>query len=183
MDRFPLQKCYLRAAVEGDCGALAPRLRDADVTELKLAGEDNPLDALTASFANSKKCTTVATNDDTVQMMFGVAWTRTPRVGLVWMLSSDWIFQGQRTFLRHSKPVVAWLLDGHDIILNDIHDENITSLNWLKWLGFSAISHNPEFGTGAPFTEMALFKDAQTRAMYLDRDWPQQRMLVEHMQK
>jgi hypothetical protein len=174
-------ECYLRPSRAEDCAALAPRLRAADVTELRLAGQGEPADALRASFDNSKKCVSVATQDDVVQMMFGVAWTRTPRVGLVWMLSSDWIFQAKHTFLRHSRPIVGWMLEDHDLILNDIHDENVTSMNWLEWLGFTAISHTPDFGIGAPFTEMALFKDDQTRAMYLERVWPMPQTIAEFM--
>ncbi|NSX54560.1 hypothetical protein [Parasulfitobacter algicola] len=165
----------LRQSKIEDCETLGPHLRKADIEELHLAEYPSSVEALIKSFKNSKKAITVLSQDGQAQMMFGVGWTRTPRVGLVWLLASDYIFECQKTFLRYSRPAVNWMLEDHDLILNCVHDENTVSLNWLRWLSFEAIQHYPDYGIGAPFTEMALFKDEVTKSMYLSKSWPQGR--------
>jgi len=167
-----LNDCLLRDATPEDCKALSPRLRAADVTELHLAKASAPETSLLKSLENSKKAISVLDNNNVVQMMFGVGWGFTPRVGLVWLLSSDWVLTNQQSIARFTKPLTKWLLLDHDVILNYVHDENEVSMRWLKWQGFIPLRRDPNYGRGAPFTQMALFKDEATRHIYVDRIWP-----------
>ena len=172
MDAPGQSGCLIRLAQASDIDDLAPRLRDADCRELDLAEHGPPKQALTESLENSKIALSLLDPSGRVQTMFGVAWSGTPRVGIVWLLSSDFIQEQPLAYLRLSRPCITLLADGHDVIANNVHDENKVSLNWLRWLGFEATQHHPDFGKGAPFTMMARFSSAQVREMYLNKFWP-----------
>ena len=105
--------------------------------------------------------------------MFGVGWTGNPRVGRVWLLSSEYLHEIGRPFLLECPKFIAMFMAGHDVLYNHVHDRNHASIKWLTWLDFEVTATFPEYGEHKqPFTEYCLFRDSETRDIYLHRQWP-----------
>lgn len=162
----------IRPSVTNDMHALSCHLREDDTHELLLSNYGSPINGLTDSYNNSKICLSLISADGKVQAMAGVGWTANPRVGLAWLLSSDYIYSMPRTFLEFCRPGIRSFMQGHDVLYNNVHDANTKSMKWLKWLGFEETFKHPNFGKGAPFTEMSLFASEDVRRMYLEKTWP-----------
>ena len=87
--------------------------------------------------------------DDTgeVLALFGVVPHPTnARFGIVWMLGSDALVSRKAIFLRTSKHWLARLYSVYAALGNVIDARNTVHLNWLKWLGFKAVSRIDRHG-------------------------------------
>ena len=172
----PFYKIYpqgkIAPSVKEDARELAPYLRHGDIDELRYYSDITPFEALTASYNNAKISLTLKDPHGNIVTMFGVGWTPNPRVGRIWLLSSNYIYKIGRPFLRSCPEILNHLFIGHDVVFNHVHDHNTVSIKWLQWLGFEATQKFPEVGKEKqPFTEFCLFKNDTIRDLYLKRDW------------
>lgn len=99
---------FVRNATAEDVEYLAPRLRQADVVELKVGSGSTSYDALMEGLRVSSTCSVGCTDDGRPFIMGGVAECEPGLSGSVWMLSSDTIYKHKFTFFRVSKQ----MLDG-----------------------------------------------------------------------
>jgi hypothetical protein len=163
----------VETSVPGDAEELAPRLRQNDVDELRFYEGQSPHEALLASFNNAKICLSLKDREGRMAAMFGVGWTGNPRVGRVWLLSSEYLYEIGRPFLLECPKYIDMFMAGHDVLYNHVHDRNQASIEWLTWLGFEVTATFPEYGEHKqPFAEYCLFRDSETRDIYLHRRWP-----------
>jgi hypothetical protein len=148
---------YVRTATRADVEYLGPRLRSADVDEVRAMGGVKPLTALTMSFHYSDTALSICTNDDLPMGMFGV--TRWDDRGMVWMLASDELLKHSRIFLRQSRDWVKLLNDEYPVLFNYVDERNTVHIRWIKWCGFTFINRHERMGVERrPFLEFVRIK-------------------------
>lgn len=121
-----------------DLETIARDMRPGDLAELDALGHA-PLHALSTSVGVSKWARVLRdTNTGTPLCVFGLAQSPTHEsVGLPWMLGTIHIKKHQRSFLAHSRRVVAGMQDEYPNLTNMVDARNVVAMNWLRYLGFS----------------------------------------------
>lgn len=140
-------------ATEEHAVSLAPRLRTADLDEVWASGRLTGEEALTKSVRLSTLAWT-ALFDGEPEVMWGVAEypLRDHSLGIVWLLSSEAMYEAKRRFLEESPIYVSIMNELFDTIFNYVHAKNIKSQRWLLSLGFHKVSVHPNFnGNGETF--------------------------------
>ena len=149
-------KWHTRPATEADLVAIAPRLRQADINECAAVCDLAPLDALRLGLPNSS-AVVVDTLDYPIAI-FGVQPMPLPKMGAVWMTSTEDIAQppyvGQ--FIRHSRTVLNTLHAQYPLLCNVVDARNTVHIRWLKWCGFIFLTKHERYGPQQrPFWEFA----------------------------
>jgi hypothetical protein len=65
-------------------------------------------------------------------------------IGVPWLISTVFIEQHPRQFLRVCRPAVRRMLEQHRMLVNYVDKRNTAAIRWLGWLGFT-------FGTAVPY--------------------------------
>jgi hypothetical protein len=142
----------IRRSFIEDVDWLAPRLRDADINEVKASMDWNPEQALIYGFYESSVCMSAVRNNKPF-VMFGVVEVE-PEVGAIWLLGSSMIETSWVFFLRKSKLWLDVLHKDYPLLFNYVDQRNEVHIRYLKWLGFTFINLHPQFGAGKlPFYE------------------------------
>lgn len=82
-----------------------------------------------------------------------------PKVGIVWMTSSDSILTHRTKFLKLCKPFLAHLHKDYPILTNFVDARNTLHIRWLKWLGFVFTQKIERWGAqSVPFYEFARYQ-------------------------
>lgn len=124
----------VRIATEEDVEFLFPRLSAPDLAEVSAFGD--PLSLLWDSYARSRPPRTGLINDERC-CMFGVTpVTALSSFGVPWLLGTDLLARYPVTFLRYSRPYFEEMQATYRVLTNFVHDENVRSIRWLRWLGF-----------------------------------------------
>lgn len=145
---------YYRLAKYGDCKVLAPNLRQADKDEVWASHGLGPLEALQFSFLLSEEANTIISDNEDIIGMFGV--TKHGDIGIPWLLMSDDIYQPShvRQFVPTSKKWVKEVQERYKILVNYVAKDNDKAIKWLRLLGFTFISLEPNYGVNPkPFYE------------------------------
>ena len=115
---------------------LGPRLRQADVQEVKAACGMDAADALFEAVKNAKRSDAWC-KDGKVIAISGVTDSGVDNAtGVVWMLTSDEMEQSPKNFMIDTRGYVQDLLKTYAILFNFVDNRNIKAQRWLKWLGF-----------------------------------------------
>jgi len=129
-----------RPAVPSDAGALAPRLRAADVAELQAAhGPDaDPLALLRNGLAVTPGAV-AAVQDGRVIALLGCAagGTMLTPCGIPWLLGSDECGAHARLFIARGRQAVGEWLRQYGRLENYVDARHAASIRWLKRLGFT----------------------------------------------
>lgn len=129
-------KTLFRPATYTDCIDLAPRLRQADKDEVWASNHWLPEECLINSFKVTPECWVGVVNGQ-VELIFGIAETTMPGVGVPWFLGSDILSDNLSTeFLRRSKAVFEEIGQPYHYFYNVVWSKNTVHIRWLKWLGF-----------------------------------------------
>lgn len=159
-------------ARESDIPALARDMREIDVIEIRKFAGIGPVEALQISLKGAKLAYCLRELDGTPVSIIGVGWLPNPRAGVAWFLSSDKIDKIGLLFLQETRAALDDFMLGHDVISNYIYSRNEKTIKWLKWMGFEILSEiTTPYSDGELFYEMARFRDATTRDLYVNRDW------------
>ena len=82
-----------------------------------------------------------------------------PKVGVVWMTSTDAILKHKTKFLRLGHPFVSEIHKDYPILTNMVDARNALHIRWLKWLGFSFLRKVDKWGAqSVPFYEFARYE-------------------------
>lgn len=135
---------------------LAQHARAADVAELWAAARLTPEGAMRIGLPLSPLAWTGFVGDDTV-CMFGV----TPvsllgGVGAPWLIGTEHVERYQMAFLRHSRPMVAAMLQRFPLLINHVDARNTVAVRWLRWLGFAMAEPAPYGPFGVPFRKFEM---------------------------
>jgi len=129
-------KISIHLAREWDAEDMAPRMREADVEEVKAACGMSPLQALRYSLAACDKSFTVEI-DHCPMAIFGLSvGSLLSETAYPWMLGARG-FPGHhgKTLLRHSRAIIAIWLEDFEKLENYVMASNHASVKYLAALG------------------------------------------------
>lgn len=139
--------------------AMAPRLRPADVAEVRASSGRTPRDALLASLRRSTQAWTGFV-DDAPACIWGVGpLSLACGRGCPWLLGTAQVEQHPREFLRQSRVFLREMLATYGELENVVDARNRRSLRWLAWLGFTIAPAKPHGFLGLPFHAFRMRRD------------------------
>ena len=115
---------YVRIATPEDAHRLAPKVRKADIDEIKASNN-------------------IGTKEEGVIGMFGVVPCETKDFGIAWLLSSEELINHTIQFLRECPKWVEEMGQDYKYLYNYIDERNIVALKWLEFLKFKHIETLP----------------------------------------
>lgn len=137
----------LHRATIDDVDVFVPKLRQADLDEIRAASKGDPCAALAYGVFRGAS----AAYDDNGEpvCIFG-ANLEPPSPGYVWMLGTDAITQNSVEFLRSSKGIVEGWAAEIGVLWTLSDGRNEVHHRWLRWLGFEHLG-TVENADGLPF--------------------------------
>jgi hypothetical protein len=127
---------YWRPATLEDVDWVAPRLRKADVEEIKASCGTSAYEGLYASFAASNPALALVDGDGPPLGIFGLV-PDADGNACVWMLGTGEIEKYPMTFLRNSLEWVRQSNRQYPILYNQVDARNGVHIKWLRWMGFT----------------------------------------------
>lgn len=150
----------VRSAKKSDIDALVPKLREADIQEIKAVSGNDPLTALQRGVIWSDPCYTIIDTKDRPLALFGVVPNADQEgFGIVWLVASNELAKYSFTFLRHSRAWVEKLQQRYDVLWNCVDARNEVHIRWLKWCDFTFPRRIEEYGV----EQRAFFEVSRTR--------------------
>ena len=136
---------YVRLATPEDAHRLAPKVRKADIDEIKASNNITPLGGLLYPFTKlrHKTFSILGTKEEGVIGMFGVIPCETKDFGIAWLLSSDELINHTIQFLRECPKWVEEMGQDYKYLYNYIDERNIVAIKWLEFLKFKHIETLP----------------------------------------
>lgn len=132
-------KIIICPSVFEDIEELAPNLRQDDIREVVYCGY-TPFQALLRGFIFSDTCYSVKFHYKTIGM-FGVSdYTMPKGYGSIWFLGADECINHPVSFVKQGIKYTTQFLRKYDILLNAVHSQNTSHINWLKAIGFTITS-------------------------------------------
>lgn len=137
----------IRPATVADAISLAPRLRKADLDEMKAITSVPPEVALTEGVKTGTE-TFAAERDGLVVALFGIHHFPglNEQEATVWMLGSDDALRDKPAFLRVARDFLKRAHQRFPLLWNVIDCRNTVHINWLKRMGFIAIRKHEHLG-------------------------------------
>jgi hypothetical protein len=136
---------------EEHIASIAPRMRDADVEEVRAASGRSPDNALRHSLQMSEIAWTV-TFDGMPELMFGCGTVDIlNNIGAPWLLGTDAVERNRRHFLGGSRYWIQQMQNRWQLLRNVVDDRNAASKRWLAWLGFTLKDPEPYGYERLPF--------------------------------
>lgn len=146
-------KLTFHRATTDDAFDLAPKLRTADVDEIRALTGHTPVEALVSGVQFSSPGIT-ALADNEIVCIFGACPTSHPIAGSVWLLGSPLIDQYAFRFLRESRRWITALHACYPLLYNVVDARNEVHIHWLRWLGATFLKRHDSYGVeGRPFLE------------------------------
>ena len=153
-----MKPTFVRSATLADVRSVAARLREADRQEVLAAGGVDPRLVFSAQLAEGREILAAGLQDnDRAEILFGCdPMTGDPSVGIVWLVSTDTIYDHPVEFVTASRRLLQDYQERHRVLTNFIDARNERHIKWLKWMGFHMIRRVEKFGAQSlPFIEFA----------------------------
>ena len=128
-----------------DASRMAPRMRQADIDEIRASSGLNHYEGLQQSVKASVECYTAWIGNSPIAI-FGISATDNESIACIWMLGTDIIKEHRIEFLRKSREWVDEFQNTYSVLFNNIDARNTVHIKWLQWLGFTFINQFPEYG-------------------------------------
>lgn len=143
----------VRLATEEDVFDIAPRLREADLKEIRAVGVNTPEESLLEGLHSPDPCY-VAVDGGTPVVITGTHPSPVKDLGWIWMMATDDIQKHRIQIARQTRPLIKTMSGHYKILANAVHAENTLHIRWLLWAGFSILR---EFAfNGTRFYEFAM---------------------------
>lgn len=126
---------------------IAAEMRQADIDEVWASNHHTPLEALTKGWEMSDFSTVAMANGEPLVMFGLVKRDILTGSGVLWMLGSNRVMSHKKELFRQTVLVVDEMLTVCPRLCNMVHGKNVSSIKWLKWLGFTIeepIPHGPD---------------------------------------
>ena len=149
---------YVRSATVADAVSIAPHLREADRQEVQAFLGVSPEVALPMSVGKNQGDAWAMIGDaGELVGLFGVDPVALyPDFGLVWLVATDDLKKYQRQFLREGHEWLDHLHALYPLLGNYSDSRNKLHHRWLKWMGFSFLHEEKQFGPERrPFIQFA----------------------------
>lgn len=153
---------FVRQATLADAQSVAQRLRPQDRAEVLAAGGVAPTAVFPAAVVEGREIMAGGlAEDDRAEVLFGCdPMFGDPSVGIVWMVSTDVIYEHPYEFARTARHILSIYHDRHQVLTNFVDARNTRHIRWLKWQGFHMIRRVETFGAQSlPFIEFASFTE------------------------
>lgn len=151
---------HYRPSTVADAEYIAPRLREADKSEIRAATGNDPLQSLLNGLHIGTCCYTMVTPDGEPAGMFGLVETSDPIAAAVWALATDQLLKHRITFMRESHK---WIISAnaiYPVLFNYVDERNNVHIKWLSAMGFTFIQRHMHFGVERrQFLEFVRIKD------------------------
>jgi len=134
-------------ATMADAKELAETLREEDRREIVDISGQTPLHNFQLAVLIAKPCLVMRTHEGELVGIVGVVPVGLNR-GAIAMSGTRLIEQIPKAFLRGSRDVLAYLERHYETLFNVCDARNHVHLKWLKWLGFSLIRRQDNYGVG-----------------------------------
>jgi hypothetical protein len=126
-------------------------MRASDVHEMHAGGHHDMHHVVENSVAHSLLCWS-AFADGELGCIIGCAPVSIlSGIGSPWMLGTPVLDQHSRVLVRQTPRYIAKMLEAFPHLLNFVHQDNITSVRWLRRLGFVLSAAAPYGPLGEPF--------------------------------
>lgn len=148
-----MSRVLIREGRWQDAIDLAPRLRPADLLEMKLSSGPDIETTLLKSVALSDECW-AGEEDGQLIALGGVApFPGLPGCGAPWLVASEEAVRRPIQLVKAGREYAARWGEKYPLLLNYVHAENAVHIAWLKRVGFTFGDTLPDYGIGkAPFT-------------------------------
>lgn len=148
------RKCVYRRAKKEDAAVLAMKIRESDYRELQAVhGIDVDVKKVVEqAISMSVESIVAETLDGELVLIFGVSiFNKEQNVGCPWLLGSNKVSKLARELLKDGTAISREWASQYTYLINFVDARNVTSIRWLKRLGYRV--HNPiQFGvTQIPF--------------------------------
>ena len=117
--------------------SIASDMRQADIDEVWASNHHTPLESLMIGWRMSDFSTVVMGGGEPLVVIGLVKQDILTGSGVIWMLGANRALKFRREFFRQTKPVINEMLTICPRLCNMVHGKNTTSIQWLKWLGFT----------------------------------------------
>lgn len=139
---------YFRLAEKEDLLTIASLdLRDADKEEIRASVGLPTSEALMSSARVSNELWVVV-HKGSIEAVFGVS--DRGSYGVPWFMATDKFDEFRISFAKESRWMVQRWLDKYGLLMNVVDSRHISSIRWLRWLGFTVdesleiMLHDPE---------------------------------------
>lgn len=140
-----------RQATTEDAISLSKRLRTEDLIEVRLSSGKSPEEVLVESVGISEVAESAVVDGGEVIAIRGVS-RLLETVGTPWLLCSPEVSRWSKRMVADAIPWVAHHCQRYSMLVNMVHAENTSAIQWLKRLGFTIGDLYPDWGVGkAPF--------------------------------
>lgn len=126
-----------RPATAEDAAHIGANLRAADIKELSLSNPGEAPAALVEASRGWSVWSRTAEIDDVPAVIFGVTPSHEVGWGVPWLLATDDAMPVARRLVRQCHAQVADMHKEYEYLHNQVHRENVVSIQWLRWLGFT----------------------------------------------
>lgn len=146
-----MPKVQIEFATREHVDRLLPHVRQADKEEFESGWGMTPEQVLEYGLLHSSFCWAGIADGDVVAI-FGV----TPASiltgnGTPWLVASDRLEKYSRAFIRHSRPLLAGILETFPRLENYVDARNVAAKQWLHWMGFRLYDPVPAGPNGVLF--------------------------------
>lgn len=138
--------------------SIASTMRCSDTREVMLSHGHNPYEALQYSCNISDYIAGVEIDGVPVSL-FGLCMPNVlSKTGVPWLLSSNRVLKNKRQLLLVAPGVISDMFNVCDRLVNYVHCDNMVSIRWLKYLGFTMEEAKPYGVCGKPFHKFSMRK-------------------------
>lgn len=123
--------------------SIAADMRQADADEVWASNHHTPLESMMKGWEASDFSTVAMCNGEPLVMIGLVKRDVLTGSGVVWMLGANRAMKYKKEFFRQTKPVIDEMLTICPRLCNMVHGKNTSSIQWLKWLGFTIEEPTP----------------------------------------
>lgn len=139
-------------ATSADACGLAPRLRAADVEEIRAASGATPVEALRRAFGLSTHVWALRDIMGQPLALWGVGpHSLLAGRGCPWLLAADDFETLGPDIARFSRPFLAGMRELYPQLENRVDARHSKAVRWLSWLGFTIDPAMPWGAEGRPF--------------------------------
>lgn len=149
---------YVRPAETSDAVDLAPRLREADCLEVRMASGKEPEEVLREALEASDESWAACSPDGEVFALYGAIFElkdhkgRPLGVAVPWLLGSPKVRTYIRQILRAAPDYLRMMAHQNDTLVQYVHAEHQESVRFLEHLGFQVVATEQRYGAGrVPF--------------------------------
>lgn len=117
--------------------SIAADMRQEDANEVWASNHHTPLESLTKGWDLSDFATIAMCDNEPLVMIGLVKRDILTGSGVIWMLGTNKSLNYRKEFLRQTQPIIDEMLNICPRLCNLVHSKNLSSIKWLKWLGFT----------------------------------------------